>query len=167
MAGSLINGKELFGKVPKSFAVSGSASLRGLVNIKVKNIPGDQIITGFERAINRASERIAKDLQAALKDALRSSVWRTPDGTDDIFDTGELLESGTVTVTSSGLTISYSAPYAALVHYGGYINPYGNASAKVYLPPRPWVDSVLNGGGPVPQFDFVSYYKQEIESEFK
>lgn len=155
--------------IPSKFTrstISGSASIKGLVNISVKNIPGDQILAGFERAINRASNRIKADMEIALRAAMLANAWKTPSGQADIYDTGELLSSGTVTVDSDGITISYDAPYAALVHYGGYINPYGNQSARVYLPPRPWVESVLNGGGPVPQFDIASYYEQEIRAEF-
>ena len=157
---------DLIGKIPRSLEVSASASTKNILKISVKNIPSGQIIDGFKTAINRASLRIAVDLKLELDGALRSSVWRTPGGVSDIYDTGELLASGRVTVGSDGVTVSYDAPYAALVHYGGYINPYGNTSARVYLPPRPWVDSVLNGGGPVPAFDFASYYRQEIEQEF-
>jgi hypothetical protein len=81
-------------------------------------------------------------------------------------DTGELMASGRVTLSENGITISYDAPYAALIHYGGYIHPYGNVNLRVFLPPRPWIESVMFGGGPVPQFDFVSYYTREIAKEF-
>lgn len=162
---------ELSELVPKKVTgqriITGSARLNGLLNIKVKRIPEAAIINGFKAAISRANSRIQIDLKAALDQALKSSVWSTRSGTADIFDSGELLSSGSVTVSENGITIAYDAPYAALVHYGGYIHPYGNTSAKVYLPPRPWVESVLNGGGPVPEFDFLKYYKEEIEAEFR
>ena len=48
--------------------------------------------------------------------------------------------------SGSEIIVSYSEPYAALIHYGGYILPYGNPNAdKVYIPPRPWVESTLKG----------------------
>lgn len=161
---------ELSELVPKKVAgrriITGSARLNGLLNIRVKRIPEAEILGAFKTAINRANSRIQVDLKAALDEALRSSVWPTNNGVSDIYDTGELLSSGSIEISQSGITIAYDAPYAALVHYGGYIYPYGNTSTKVYLPPRPWVESVLNGGGPVPEFDFLKYYKEEIEKEF-
>ena len=135
--------------------------------MNLKSISGEDIASRFEKAVTRASQRISVDLKNALDAALRSGVWPTPSGSADIYETGELLDSGIVTMDKSGLTIAYSAPYAALVHFGGYIHPYGNTTTKVYLPPRPWVESVLKGGGPVPRFNFESYYRQEIEAELR
>jgi hypothetical protein len=166
MARPLFTVQELIGKVPSSVKVSAGGSTDGFLTLQLTGFPESQIINGFQRAINRASQRIAIELKQALDGALSAGVWSTPSGRADIIDTGELLQSGRVDVTDNGVTISYTAPYAALVHFGGYINPYGNTSARVYLPPRPWVDSVLRGGGPVPQFDVVSYYEQEIRAEF-
>lgn len=142
--------------------ITATGSLDGVVTFKFTSLPVSQILNKFETAINRASGRVAVDLKAALDEAMMSPYW----GGQDIFDTGELLASGTVSVTDSGVTIAYSAPYAAFVHYGGYINPYGNATSRVYLPPRPWVESVLFGGAGIQPFDFVSYYTQEIAKEF-
>lgn len=157
---------ELVPRLPTSVKISASFSVEGLFDLQLKRFPASQILGGFQAAIDRANQRIIVDLGAALKQALRSRVWTTPSGNDDIFDTGKLLSSGTVTANQDGITIAYDAPYAALVHYGGYINPYGNATARVYLPPRPWVDSVLMGNGPVKQFDFARYYTEEITKEF-
>lgn len=137
-----------------------------LITLKSKQPSAKEVLSSFQAAVNRASIRIATDLKIALDDALRSGVWDTLTGSADIYDTGELLASGTVSVTGNGVSISYDAPYAALVHYGGYVSPYGNQSARVYLPPRPWIESILNGGGPVAQFDFASYYMEEIKAEF-
>jgi hypothetical protein len=156
---------ELIPKLPKSQVITGSASLDGLLRLRAKGPSQSQLLAALERGINRASQRIAVDLKAALDAALRSNVWPTPSGPADIYETGELLASGSVTFDGTGITIAYDAPYAALVHYGGYINPYGNANSRVYLPPRPWVEAVLNGSGPVPRFDFASYYLQEIAAE--
>lgn len=153
-------------KVAGQRTITGTARLNGLLNIRVKRLPEAAIINGFKAAIFRANSRIQVDLKEALDQALKSSVWSTKNGSADIFDSGELLSSGSVSISESGITIAYDAPYATLVHYGGYIHPYGNTSARVYLPPRPWVESVLNGGGPVPEFDFPRYYKEEIEAEF-
>ena len=158
---------ELIPKLEKTRNITASASLDGFLNVRFKKFDSASIVRKFQKAINDASQQIAVDLKQALDEAMRSGVWRTVDGTDDIIDTGALLASGKVTVTDSGVTISYDAPYAALVHYGGYIAPYGNQQARVYLPPRPWVEAVLSGIGPVPPFDFRSYYQKAIEREFR
>lgn len=163
----LFTAKDLTTGLKSRYQVSAKAKINGLLTINVKALNESQILSKFKRAINKASMLAAADLKAALDDALTSNVWQTPKGTTDIYDTGELLQSGTVTISDEGIRIAYDAPYAALVHYGGYVTPYGNTStAKVYLPPRPWVNAVLNGGGPVPQFDFSKYYLREIQREF-
>ena len=158
--------EDLLPKIPSKVIVQSSSKIGGILRVELKSIPEAQILAGFERAINRASARITVDLKQALDEALNSSVWASREGSSDIYDTGELLSSGKVTISSDGIKVAYSAPYAALVHYGGYINPYGNSSIKIYLPPRPWVQSVLEGGGPVPEFDFERYYREEVEREF-
>ena len=83
----------------------------------------------------------------------------------DIIDTGELRDSLSITIGSDGqFEINYSSPYAKLVHYGGYIMPYGNNRIeKVFIPGRPWIQAVLEGGGPVPQFDFESHYREHLD----
>lgn len=146
--------------------ITASVNTGKILRIKAKPISKTDFMNTIQKGINRASLRIAADLKEALDSAIRNKTWSTLTGTDDIFDTGELMTSGSVSVTSDGIKISYDAPYANLVHFGGYINPYGDQSRKVYLPPRPWIESVLNGGGPVEQFDFVSYYEDGIAAEF-
>ena len=112
----------------------------------------------LRRKVADANANIAGPLTEALNSAMAAS-WGWSQGARDIIDTGELRDSLEVTIVDGQVNISYSAPYAGLVHYGGYISPYGNASIeKVYLPGRPWVQSTLEGGGPVPQFDFKGYY---------
>ena len=109
-------------------------------------------------AINRASLQIAIDLKAALDAAMKSGIWNG----EDIYDTGELMNSGRVEVNNGNLRIVYDAPYATLVAYGGYIHPYGNINARVYLPPRPWIEAVVKGGYGIEKFDFKSYYERAI-----
>jgi hypothetical protein len=162
----IFNAKDFALDLPKRYAVPARFSANKLLNFKVSTSSSLDLAQRLENAVNRASQRAAGDLKAALDAALKSSVWPTLRGNADIYDTGELLASGSVTFSGDGLTVAYDAPYAALVHYGGYINPYGNTSSKVYLPPRPWVDAVLRGGGPVPQFDFRTYYLEELQAEF-
>lgn len=153
-------------RLPRT-VITATSNSDGLVKINLSQFPEAQIRAGFKAAIDRASARVAVDLKRALDEAIRSPIWSTTTGQADIYETGELLQSGTVTVSQSGVTIAYSAPYAALVHYGGYINPYGKTTEKVYLPPRPWVQSVLDGGAGIPAFDFARYYEEEILREFR
>jgi hypothetical protein len=162
-----ITAADLSLKIPKTTRFSASTSLGAMLQAKISSISSADFEARLQAAISRASQRIATDLKQALDDALKSNVWSTRGGAADIYETGELLASGSVSTDKSGLTIAYDAPYAALVHFGGYVHPYGNIRAKVYLPPRPWVRSVLSGGGPVPQFDFQQYYTQEIAAAFR
>ena len=138
-----------------------------MLGIKFIRLNEAETMNRFKRAINKASIHAAIDLEQALNEAMMSDVWPSLSGPTDIISTGELMSSGKVTANADGIKISYDTPYAMLVHYGGYVLPYGNSAAHmVYLPPRPWVDSVLNGNGPVKQFDFSKYYKEEMEKEF-
>ncbi|MFZ9326851.1 MAG: hypothetical protein ACO24H_05260 [Polynucleobacter sp.] len=163
-----ITTKELFGDLQgNKVEINATFNLNGFIKFK-SNFPKEQLATKFEGAINRASQRVAVDLKRALDDALRSNAWGGVNPQDnDIYDSGRLLESGSVNVTANGIIVAYTAPYARLIHYGGYFKPYGNQSAKVYLPPRPWVDAVLKGGGPVPQFNLIKYYQEEIAAAFR
>lgn len=131
-----------------------SAERVGPNNLKVL----EPVIQKFgEEAISSELQQIALELKAALDAALEAPVWAWSGGARDIYDTGELKASGTVLIKGLEIVVNYSAPYATLVHNGGYIFPYGNKAAQpIFLPGRPWVRSVLYGGGPVPQFDFIS-----------
>lgn len=94
-------------------------------------------------------------LASALNAAIASPSWEWAGGRRDIVDTGALKNSLQIEWRGMRAIVGYNQPYAAIVHEGGYIKPYGNtAAAPVYLPGRPWVKSVLIGGGPVPQFDW-------------
>ena len=113
-------------------------------------------------AVDRANRRLVRDLKEALDDAMRSNSWSG----GDIVDTGELMASGRISLTDRGLNISYDKPYAALVHYGGYIHPYGRTDERVYLPARPWVEAVLNGLPGGQNFDIKRYYIEEVRKAF-
>ena len=121
-----------------------------------------RIVGRFQKAINVASIRIAMDLSKALDEAMMSDGWEG----GDIVDTGRLMESGNVIVNGDGITVANDSPYAAIIHYGGYVVPYGEINSRVYLPPRPWIEAVMLGNGPVPRFDIGRYYYEEIAREF-
>lgn len=159
---------QVFGNVRnKIFAVRTTPKKANLIKIERIDFPAKQVTTRIARAINNATPMVAKALKQALDEAIKAGVWQWNDDVRDIYDTGELMDSGQVIIDGNGIKIIYDAPYAMLVHYGGYISPYGRMTEKVYLPPRPWIEATLLGGGPVPKFDYISLYRKAIEEEFR
>lgn len=162
-----VSGVGLSKQIRTSTKISGAIS--GFkTDIKLTGIDAADILTGIEEGISDANKIIAEKLGEALDQAMEAAVWAWNDGASrDIIDTAALKASRRITVESSRLSITYDLPYAGLVHYGGYILPYGNKNAqKVYVPARPWVEAVVVGGGPVPKFDFESIYIDAIEKAF-
>lgn len=106
---------------------------------------------------------IANDLHATLDEAMEASVWQwSYPPTRDIVDTGQLRDSGKVFVDGDDIVISYGTEYAAIVHFSGYMKDGGETGADIYYPARPWITATLEGGGPVPKFDFA----KELEANF-
>lgn len=130
--------------------------------IKVTKVsPPSQVAKLMDDVNALAIEYIKDDIKAALDAAMQSNIWG--DG-DDIIDTGELMNSLQITISGSKLTMDYSADYAAFVHYGGYIAPYGNDSIeKVYIPGRPWVDAVMQGNGAIEPVNLVAAYERAFQ----
>jgi hypothetical protein len=129
----------------------------------VDAIDEESMLAEAEKRLNEVMSNLAQEVEAALTEALKSSVWSWKGGARDIYDTGELARSVKVAVVDGGISVSYGASYANIVHNGGYIQPYGNTSARpIYLPPRPWISSVLYGDGPVAQFDFDDFLKRNL-----
>lgn len=123
----------------------------GIDRPKFKLVPGkldDQAgREALDQAINATIQRTAAELKSKLNEAMSSNLWGEM---GDIIDSGELRDSLNVTVNGDTVEISYDSPYANLVHYGGYVAPYGNVKIdKVYIPGRPWVEAVFAGNGPV------------------
>lgn len=167
MAGSIAV-KDLTGNLKSTYSISGRVTISDAVRISFKNPRNFNIAGKIRTAVNNASLIVALELKQALDDALRSNSWPTLNGTGDIYDTGRLLESGSVRVEGESLIIAYGAPYATLVHYGGYIMPYGRSDLqKIYLPARPWINAVLNGGGPVPEFNIGERFRVAILNQLR
>jgi len=153
--GKNLNKKILDTRVNIKFSSRGRVSFEQS-GLGIRDLPSD-----IRKAANKATDIIIAELGAALDAAMTDSAWSWPSGSADIIDTGALRSSRSIKKAGNGFTIVYNQPYAAIVHYGGYIQPYGNPlAAKFYFPPRPWVDAVLNGNGPVPQFDFESAFRK-------
>lgn len=116
----------------------------------------------YLEALEPLMSKLAAEIKKALDEALKAS-WSWTSGSRDIYDTGALSSSGKVVANGNGIEVTYSAPYANIVHNGGYIQPYGNPNARpVYMPARPWVSSVLYGEGPYQQFDFDGFMKANL-----
>lgn len=102
-------------------------------DIKAEPLEVDSgFVDSFARALN---EEVIKELPALLNAAMVEY---------DLIDTGRLRDSLQIINTGTSFDIRYSAPYAGLVHEGGYILPYGNQNAeKVFVPGRPWINMAL------------------------
>ena len=127
-------------------------------------VPVNEINAYAYRLLEQATPKVVRELGNQLQMNMRAGSWGWRDGSRDIVDSGDLMESQVITVSGFEVDISYNSPYAAITHYGGYIYPYGNKNAtKVYLPARPWITATIEGGGPVPAFDFYAAYLRAIE----
>jgi phage gpG-like protein len=156
--GKNLNKKIFDTRVNIKFAAKGRVTLQEY-EVGIRDLPSD-----LRKAANKATDMIIAELGAALDSAMAASVWSWPGGSRDIIDTGALRSSRSIKKAGNGFTITYNQPYAAIVHYGGYIQPYGNPkAAKFYFPPRPWIDSVLNGSASIPQFDFESAFRKAFD----
>lgn len=140
-----------------SFKASG-----GIDRPKVRLTPGQLDVQGgldeLSNVIRRTIERVADDLELKLDAAMASTLWGE---LGDIVDSGDLRDSLSVIIQGDSVEISYDSPYANLVHYGGYVAPYGNKSIdKVYIPARPWVEAVFTGNGPVDPIDVPTIFDE-------
>lgn len=111
----------------------------------------------------RGVQAVANAVNVHL-DSMMASNWGWIDGSRDIIDTGELRDSAQIGTDGRRISVSYNTPYANLVHYGGYIYPYGNVNIeRVYLPGRPWVDATFGiADGPMGPVDWMTVYKQAV-----
>mgnify|MGYP006883082862 CR=1 FL=1 len=128
------------------------------------------------KGVQTGGQQIEQALPPLLDDALDANIWSWPRNsawngkgtTRSITDTGRLKASKNVQTrflqTKTVFTIQYKAPYAALVHEGGYVLPYGDVRKQpLYFPGRPWISAVLSGDKPGVQYlDVVSYMKASI-----
>lgn len=101
-----------------------------------------QINARHAKGIRALEQRLELELNMQMQKS-----WTWIDGSRDIIDTGTLQRSVTInmdTGMNGSIDVTYDTPYANLVHYGGYINPYGNPNIKIYLPARPWVETAFS-----------------------
>ena len=128
--------------------------------------------TKLIKAHQAGMNAVEQSLGSALKGAMKSS-WAWPrGGSRDIVETGRLMNSQRLVVkhsqTKSVLSVQYSSPYAALMYYGGMIQPYGDRNAaSVLIPGRPWVEAVINGTHGQTKFDLASPYNAAFKNAYK
>ena len=94
-------------------------------------------------ALSKGAQKGATYIQRSLGTALDESITRV-----GAIDTGKLKNSLEIrpkfSQTKVGFSIIYKTPYAAFVHYGGVMRPYGNPNAAtVTIPGRPWIEMAL------------------------
>lgn len=157
----VITGKLAFPVFP--VAVPLAIDMGARVEGDIDAVDEEGIEEAYEAKVKQVMGKLAQEVEKALTAALRAPVWNWRSGARDIYDTGELARSVNIAISGTGISVSYSAPHASIVHNGGYIFPYGNKSARpIYLPPRPWIQSVLYGGGPVPKFDLEGFMAENL-----
>ena len=118
----------------------------------------------------KASSYVEKNLKIALDKAM-TSMWTWTSGSRDIIDTGKLKNSLKLTAvfnqTKVSWQIQYRTPYAAFVHYGGVIKPYGNKNARdVLIPARPWVQAIMEGSYGQEKFDIKTPFDEGMAEAF-
>ena len=131
-----------------------------------------------------ASTELERNLPMLLDKAMGSPVWQwsgratfrrngeIAGSPRDIIDTGRLASSLKLNTkfmaTKVQTKISYSAPYAGLIHNGGAILPYGDTRRNtVLIPGRPWIDAVMKGGvSGIDQYDYKGVYQAHVLREW-
>lgn len=130
----------------------------------------DRIIKGIEKAFRTC----AAELDGRFDEAISGANWDWPRTTQrglpgtsvgakakahaqgkgntvssprSIVDSGDLKGSKMMDIKGMSAEWTWSVEYAAAVHDGARIYPWGNKSADtVELPARPWTNAVLEGG---------------------
>ena len=124
-------------------------NFKAKIEIQMPKVEGKIETAKMKAATNKAlakgAQRGATYVQQSLRGVLDASI-----SSFGAVDTGALKNSLEIRPrflqTKVGFTIIYKTPYAAFVHYGGVIQPYGNPNAaSVTIPGRPWIDAALRG----------------------
>lgn len=127
----------------------------------------------LKAAAEKAFQQTAAELDGRFADAMTGANWEWPRESKrgvsgitvgekaknyakkkyntrsprSIVDSGDLAGSRVFTKGKVEASWIWSIDYAAAVHDGARIQPWGNKNAKtVELPARPWTDAVLIGG---------------------
>lgn len=129
--------------IPTEYVISGKIRTNIRSSINISNELSNRI-RRFQQELRYTPGELGVIIGDTLHEALSSKVWDVPSGLGDIIDSGELYRSQRIEWDEHTINISYDVPYAGLVHYGGYIAPYGRRElGMVYIPARPWIAEVL------------------------
>ena len=160
-------------------------------NFKLEAQLDGSAVKALRKAAEAAMKTTAAELDGRFDDAISSAVWPWPrsskrgvggstvgerakqwankgfnTGTPrSIVDSGELKQSKVFNVTGLKAEWAWTANYAAAVHEGARITPWGDPkNGTVTLPARPWTDAVLNGGTPasLPVYPFTDELSKNI-----
>lgn len=144
-----------------TFTYGGNVTLPK-VDVKVKSdVSFRQIEKKLQQVNELAVQYMREEIEKALNEIMAANIWESG---NDLIDTGELMNSLEVAVNGDTVTMSYTADYASLVHYGGYIQPYGNSKVeKVYIPGRPWVQAVVDGTAGTTPIDLSAIYNRAFK----
>lgn len=144
------------------------------MEIKMPKVEGKADTAKMKAAVNKAlskgAQKGATYVEKSLRQALDTSIesqWGWTQGSRDIVDTGKLKSSLKIITnfaqTKVSFQVQYNTPYAAFVHYGGMIKPYGNPNAAdVIIPARPWVQAVFDGSHGQSKFDMAEPFNLGI-----
>ena len=145
----------------------------------------------FQDAAKQAMKETAAELDGRFDDAISGAYWPWPRASKrglsgstvgerakswaakgfntstprSIVDSGELKQSKNFKLNGLEASWTWTANYAAAVHEGARIHPWGDPkNGTVNLPGRPWTDAVLVGGtaGNVPVFDFTTEFSKRL-----
>jgi len=152
----------------------------------LKQLTGN-IRTDFIKEMTKGASNLQNELYGVVLSNIETPMWpwRNPQNNRiagsllnedssprDIVDTGRLQNSNVVQVKflQSGfkLEIRNKQPYSGIVHWGGYIRPYGNyAAEKVWVQGRPWI---LISMGIVPSGNYsipANYSKVDVDARIR
>lgn len=119
------------------------------IEIQMPKVEGKADTKKMQLAINKAlvkgQQKGATYVTESLRGALDASITSYK-----AIDTGRLKNSLEIrskfSQTKTSFSIIYKTPYAAFVHYGGVMQPYGNPyAASVAIPGRPWIKDAVEG----------------------
>ena len=139
---------------------------------------GAALVAANIRGMGEVEKQLGQALDASVNSLWpwnRNVVWRdgtVPGNPRDIVYTGKLRDSRVLKTkflkTKATLSIAYKAPYAALMYYGGAIQPYGNKNVvSVLIPGRPWIEAIFEGTYGQPKFDFATIFNNAWNDEFQ
>jgi phage gpG-like protein len=111
--------------------------------------------TALVKALSSSTRKVESQVKQAMDANMRDAIWAWPRTTErkaggvagsprDIIDTGNLISRNYIrigyTTRGASITVGNNSPYAGIVHFGGYITPYGDRSKRaVFAPGRPWI----------------------------